>query len=489
MTRTCLGRSIGIGLCLIMMGLTLIQADELKEVNYYARNHAWLNFWTDWNSGTKTEMDADLDTIVALGANTVRIFLHTDVFGYPQPTQTYVGYLDEALDLIAQHGLKAHVTLFDCGSNPADIIGSKTWVDAIVTENDARVVVWELQNEVDLSNATVASWVAELLPYLDLHTGNTPVTVSVLNVEFLDDLPTTSNLIYSLHWYPSNAYRWTSEFPQVIERALQLVAPSKLLLGELGYHTCEEFSETSQANLYRDVFYSAAHKGITNLGIWTLSDFPESTLICGKTPPERERFFGIYKNDGAPKPAATIVNNAFHGTPPPNPSPIEILNSSFEWLNSCGNLENWKGWDQNWSEQQMMIRDCTSAHSGICSVKIQGPGNLIVGMGTIPAFLVTQNSTYDLRGYVKTENLIGWAKLVFSWYDSNVQWISNTDSAFITTPNASWTELRINNASPPVGAMYLQVYGMMYSTNPLSSVWFDDLALTITPNSYLLWTK
>ena len=47
----------------------------LREVSYYPRNHAWLDFWQEWDQ-TKHEMASDLDLIQDLGANTVRLFIH-----------------------------------------------------------------------------------------------------------------------------------------------------------------------------------------------------------------------------------------------------------------------------------------------------------------------------------------------------------------------------------------------------------------------------
>ncbi len=155
------------------------QIPALKEINYYPRNYAWTGFWEQWDSAI-VEMDADLERIADLGANTVRIFLH-------QGMENLLTELDGTLDLIASHGLKAHVTLFDCWDPWApgsSIEGNKALIDQIVLplKDDERIAVWELKNEVDLGNPDVPGWVGEMYPYLKQQAGDTPCTVSVNRV-------------------------------------------------------------------------------------------------------------------------------------------------------------------------------------------------------------------------------------------------------------------------------------------------------------------
>jgi hypothetical protein len=467
----------------------------LKEINYYPRDYAWEKFWLQWPQA-KLQMDTDLDRIQALGANTVRIFLHPSAFGYPQPTSEYLNYLDEALALIDAHDLKAHVNLFDCWWSWQDLNGSQTWLKAIVEphRNDPRIALWELQNEVPLDlvqddKRVVRDWVQVMFPYLKQQVGNTPCTISVNDVEWLDDIrdltsPNTPD-IYSLHWYP-NDLNWTKPFPSVIDRARQLIGQADLLLGEFGGSTYI-FSETTQANLYRDVLYYAHQKGIVHLGVWALNDFPQDTVQCaGYVPPPAEWYFGLYRLDGSLKPAASILQSAFHGSPPPNLSPVIVLNPSFEDINpNSGQMDNWRPWDQNWSGQQTFTQDCTVAHSGQCSARVNRSGSMTgaVGLYTSPSLLVDPELRYNLQGYVRTENLEGWARIVFAWFDSDAQWVdADTSSQLITDPNLSqWMLVNVSEAVPPINAAYFQVYAQMYSDTAASCVWFDDITMLVTP--------
>jgi hypothetical protein len=469
-------------LCLLANGEAAIQASTpLQEISYYPRDYAWEKFWQQWPQA-KVQMDEDLDKVKATGANTIRIFLHPSTFGYPQPSSTYLNYFEEALALINTHGLRAHVTLFDCWWSWSDIAGSQTWITGIVGthQNDSRVAVWELQNEVALDQPVVRSWVQSLLPYLKQRSGNVATTVSVANVEWLDDVQTLTSPntpdIYTLHWYPSD-FSWTKPFPSVIERARQLIGPANLLVGEFGYSTYT-LSETSQANLYRDMLYSAHQMGETNLGVWTLTDFPQGTTQCaGYIPPADQLYFGLYRADGSAKPALAILDSAFHGHPPTSLSPSIVLNSSFEDLNPySGHVDNWRTWDQNWSGQQWFSQDCTTSYAGNCSVRLFGPGNLVVGLYHMPVLPVESGKTFDLNGYVRAQNLNGWARVSISWFDSNTQYLGSSISNDITATNSSaWELVSITDSVPPSSAAFFQVFAQMYSSDPSTSVWFDEV--------------
>ncbi|MGC1378805.1 MAG: hypothetical protein WA821_21415 [Anaerolineales bacterium] len=465
---------------------------SLKEISYYPKDYAWEQMWLQWPEA-KVEMDQDLDRIKALGVNTVRIFLQPSAFGYPGvPNATQSGYFDEALALIDAHGLKAHVTLFDCWGSWADISGSETWLAAIVAphKDDPRITLWELKNEIIFDPSkpeyqTVRDWFQALFPFLKAQAGNTPVTVSVYNVEWLADVKALSGAtppdIYSLHWYP-NEVVWTDEFPRIIDRAHVLIDQAPLLIGEFGLSTYT-YSDDLQADLVTNVLYYAHQKGITNLGFWTLNDFPTNTFICCVMPKAEQWYYGLYRTDGTQKPAAPILKAAFQGNPPSSLSPRRVLNNlSFEDLNPySGYLYYWWPWDQDWTGQHWEVQDCTIAHSGTCSAKLHGPVSKDVGLYNILAFPIDPGKLYSVEAWVRTENLDGSACIVFSWFDQYGAWLSNTANC-VTDPNlAKWTPIRIVDAKPaqpPLTdrtAAYAEVFVQVTSSDPNSLVWFDDV--------------
>ena len=263
----------------------------IKEISYLPRDYDWAEFWPKWNLGVKDRMDEDLDLIQNLGANTVRLIIPPHIAGYPQPTQQFLNDFEDALALIAAHGLEAHVTLFDFddfyphpsgGEIPiADVIAnSKLWLDAVVIphQNDLRIAVWELHNEINLyyleegmptNNPVVRAhqWLEGLFPYLKQKASLIPCTVSVSWVEWLNDLaalPTPPD-IYNLHWYP-DWKTWSTPLPGILDRAFQIIGiGQRLMMGEFGCNT-HTFSDASQVDLYRDVLYYTNQKGIADIG-------------------------------------------------------------------------------------------------------------------------------------------------------------------------------------------------------------------------------
>jgi hypothetical protein len=469
----------------------------IREINYYPRDYAWEQFWPHWEQA-RPLMDDDLDRMQSLRANTVRIFVHPFSVGYPIPTSQFLNDFEDALDLIQAHGLEAHVTLFDCWWSWQEIANSRAWLSHIVGShrNDSRIALWELQNEVQLDNPAVRTWIQSLLPDLKQQAGATPITVSVGNIEWLDDVRDLAGAtppdIYSLHWYPSEFW-WTQPFPSVLNRVRELIGQADLLLGEFGYNTYS-LSEASQTLLYHDILYASAQKGVHDLGAWTLNDFPDGTAQCaGVLPSPTEWHFGLYRPDGSARPAAAVLKAAFHGHVPAEPAPVIVHNPSFEHINPySGQAENWHSWDQNWSGNQTFVQDCTMAHAGSCSAKVHGPANLVVGLYSLPVLPVQSGQSWSLHGYVQTQNLDGWAKLVFSWFDSDQQWLDrDTSSLLVTDPNlAQWTHIFISPVVPPQDAAFVQVFAQAYTTNPATYVWFDEI--TTQPNKlYMpyLWRR
>ena len=439
-------------------------------------------------------MDNDLDRIRNLGANTVRIFVHPWSVGYPQPSDQFTASFEEALALIAAHGLKAHVTLFDCWWSWPEIADSRTWLAAL----SSRI---ETTRELPSGNfKTRSSWTIQpsergfksLLPYLKQQAGTTPITVSVGNVEWLDDVRDLSGAtppdIYSLHWYPSEFW-WTPPFPSVLYLARQLLGSADLLVGEFGYNTYT-LSETSQANLYHDVLYYTAQKGIHDLSAWTLNDFPTGTAQCaGNVPSAAEWHFGLYRLDGSPKPATVVLKASFQGHDPIDPAATYVINEFFETANLyLEKVENWRSWDQNWSGNQTFVQDCTLAHTGRCSAKVHGFPNLVNGLYSLPILTVELGQSWTLQGYLRTQNLQGWAKIVLSWFDSNQRWLDqDTSSQLITTIDLEeWTKVAMGPTAPPPEAAFVQVFAQVYTTDPATYVWFDDI--TTQPNKLYMPT-
>ena len=102
----------------------------LKVMNYYPSANSWENMWTNWNP---TVINNDFALIASLNANTVRVIVNVQAFGYPTPSQAMLNKLSQIITLADNNGLMTQLTLFDWWSSYSDITGSETWASAIVS--------------------------------------------------------------------------------------------------------------------------------------------------------------------------------------------------------------------------------------------------------------------------------------------------------------------------------------------------------------------
>lgn len=490
-------------------------SERMYTINYYPKDYPWLDFWVAWDSFVKTVMDEDLDKLQALGFNTVRIFVNPGIFD--SGNADAYRKLEEAVALIDQHGMKAHINLFDCSYDWQNIPGSKVWVDTLVTplQDDERIAVWELVNEailfdeVGTPDADVQNWVMEMFTYLQANAGDTPTTISISYHhaeqrldEWLDallDLTKDDPMdILSIHWYPG-AFRDVSKVGQVL-RQVEFAISSKnpnaeLMLGESGANTFA-FSEAAQSRLIYDVLHFSNIASEPHLGIWNMYDFPDGTAQCDPMTmaSQEELHFGIYEEDISAKPATAVLQNAFlNDTFPSHPLTPEILNDSFEQLNPNSMVvDDWTSWNETWSSDQTFMQDCTVAHSGNCSAKIidfdigDASNKEVVGIRAFPGFSTDCRFDYGLSGYVQTDGLDGWAQITISWYQSDDTWLGNSTSNQVTAATTSgWEAVTLAVTESPPNAAYFIVFAQARSEASDAMVWFDDIQLELSPTSCL----
>lgn len=153
---------------------TQAKLNKLKMMSYYPSANGWENMWTNWNP---TTINSDFALIASLNANTVRIVVNVDAFGFPTPSSTMLSELSQIVTMAHSNGLQVQLTLFDWWSSYSSSSGSETWVSAVIGSysNDSRVAFIELQNEIAPENAAAMSWAQTMLPYLQTTAGNIPV--------------------------------------------------------------------------------------------------------------------------------------------------------------------------------------------------------------------------------------------------------------------------------------------------------------------------
>ncbi len=465
--------------------ITVDTASALYTISYYAPATAWEQFWRQWPV-TRSRMDQDLEHIHDLGANTVRLFVHPYVWGYPNPTPMALQQFEEALTLIDQHGLQAQITLFDCWSEWDDITGSTAWLNQVLANHrdDPRIALWELRNEVRMDEPAVQNWIRELLPVLNSLAGDTRTTVSVNRAAWLVDLHELTAAsppdLYSLHWYPDMRL-WTQPFPGVLRFAVDTVGADRLRLGEFGVSTYA-YSAATQERLYQDVLYYAHQAGIRHIGVWTLTDFPHGTAQCpGSQIGDNQWYFGLYRLDGSPRPAAATLRQAFGGQMPDTPAEFGLDNGTFEdFYHPPDRIANWEVWQQDDPTDDTLhgtlVQDCRMARSGHCAARFTAPPNSLSGMVSAPGLPVTHQNSYSARAYIRTSDTQGRTRLTLAWFDGSRNWLGNTESAYVEggTENG-WYELRIDAVRPPPETIYARLYVQRFTEQADTTLWIDDV--------------
>jgi endo-1,4-beta-mannosidase len=290
----------------------------LREVNYDPSANSGGGLWYVWRPAM---IDSDMARIASLGANTVRVFLQPDSFGYPNPQPRYLAELSQFIAIAASHGLRVHLTLFDLWSRYTDLAGSERWASAILGpfHADPRVAVVELQNEIDPTNSAAMAWARTMLPVIRQDAG-VPVTVSVTGWNSTTAL---ARLVAALgssqpDFYDQHFYGNLSMAALVFSSAQRIAGTKPVFIGETGYSTnplntaapdialTVVAHEQAQASFFYWVELIAYNAGLPPVAPWTLYDFAPSKYI---SPIEQD--FGLFRTDGSAKPVVAQITAAF----------------------------------------------------------------------------------------------------------------------------------------------------------------------------------
>src|SRR5580700_6368423 len=101
---------------------------NMRGMNYYPSNDAWSYMWTNWSEAS---FNSDMAKIAGMGANSVRIIVPANTFGYPVPNPVMLSELQQAINTAHANGLTVDLTLFDQWDNYTDITGSETWANDV----------------------------------------------------------------------------------------------------------------------------------------------------------------------------------------------------------------------------------------------------------------------------------------------------------------------------------------------------------------------
>jgi hypothetical protein len=484
-----------IGVCLLLPAAAWARSDggpapsrlevprDLRVVSYYPADAGWTRMWEPWRP---ERIASDLRRLRGLNANTVRIVLPARFFGYPEPEARRLGQLRELVDLAGRAGLHVHFTLFDWWGSYGDVAGSKRWARAVLAPyvGDARLAFVELRNEIDAANPSALAWAAELIPWLrELLRGQTPVTLSVGGVNPVQDLRALVRGLpgrarpdfFAAHYFTGGGERAR----QVFATLQDLAAPARLWIGEVGYPSSTTTSgyegvpltassqEAAQEHFLKLCFGALGRIGLPAPGLWILDDFaPGAIPTSDVSPKEPEYRFGLFREDGSPKPAAALVRGLFAGG----------LDNGFNGDFEAGvRAEDGTDVPAVWGStgELRLVRD-RFAHWGEAAARIAGPAGSSGAFSVSPVEAPVEPGHHaEVAAWFRGSGTI---RLGVAWFDQDLRQVG--ESSARVQAQRSWRSVSVRGSAPAAAAFARVV---VHADRHQGAVWLDDVSFGWLP--------
>jgi hypothetical protein len=440
-----------------------------KTLNYYPDNAGWSKMWTGFNA---TQINADLAKAQALGATNVRAILFPTTMGYPAPTATYMDRLSQFVTMAAAHGMTVKFTLFDWWDGYADVAGSTAWAKAVLTpyKGDKRVISVEVKNEFDATDAAGVGWAKKIVPAIRAIAPTMPLTFSVDGTagatgmaKIKAALAATPLDFYDFHFY-GNSERALAN----IKRAQAAVAPTPVVIGEVGLNTLQN-TEGEQAAFLARVFEAAKVAGVGSVAPWTLYDFESGAIPSSQVSRLPAQYdYGLYHTDGTAKPAAAVVKAEWTATA----LPATLLDPGFE---STADASPWSAY---LPDLGLGVRTTSAARTGKWSISFTRTSKDPSGAPSVrvaPIAPVQAAQKWHGEVWVKGNAATGQTQIALSWFDINDKWLGGVSSASLPVGTTTWTKLSVDGVAP-AGAASMQIH--LKSGDNSGTIWFDDVSVS-----------
>ncbi|GIE76243.1 hypothetical protein Aph02nite_21930 [Actinoplanes philippinensis] len=441
-----------------------------KSLNYYPSDAGWSAMWTGFDA---VKIDADLAKAAGLGADNVRVIVFPQAFGWPTPKPEYTEKLRKFISIAEAHGLTVKVTLFDWWAGYNEVTNSVNWAKSVLAPyvDDSRVIAVELKNEFQPGDAAAVTWIKQVLPAIRAWAPAMPLTLSVDGgtgapgmAQIKSALSATPLDYYDFHFYGSSE-RALAE----IRKAQAAVAPAPVVIGETGVSSAV-VSEGEQGAYLARVFRAAAETGVRSVSPWTLNDFASGAIPANSQVSQMpaQYKFGLFRADGSPKFASTVVSSWWTTGTVPN----SLLNLGFE---AAAGDSPWRVANAD-AGAPVIVSDV--ARTGAKSARFAGTGRTTAGLPSLvtsPITPVQAGYRWRAEAYARGVNATGITEIALSWFDVNGKWISQNTSNRLPAGNSSWTKLVVE-AAAPAGATSVQLH--LKSGDNTGSVWFDDVAVS-----------
>jgi hypothetical protein len=440
-----------------------------KSINYYPSTAGWSKMWTAWDAA---KVDADLARAAALGATNVRAIIFPNAFGYPVPKPEYVSRLATFVDLAAARGMTVRFTLFDWWDGYGDVAGSTAWTTALLSayRNDKRVISVELQNEFVPTDPDAVAWARKMVPFMRSSFPTVPLTFSVDGTSGAAGMAKIKTALAGtpLDYYDFHFYGNSERALAVIRQAQAAVAPTPVVIGEVGLNTLQN-TEGEQAAFLARVYQAAALAGVQSVSPWTLTDFaagaiPDSQVA--KLPAQYS--YGLYRTNGTAKPAAAVVKAGWSGTA----MPADLLDNSFEA--AAGQT----AWRPYMPELGLAVKTQTTARTGKWSISFADTGKTAAGSPSYrvaPITPVQGGQKWHAEVWARGNAATGTNQIALSWFDAGDKWLGGAASAALPAGTTNWTKLTVDGAAP-AGAASMQIH--LKSGENDGTIWFDDVVVS-----------
>jgi hypothetical protein len=285
-------------------------------MNYYPADNGWTLMWTHYSHARTV---SDFKAIAALNANTVRIIVQPDIFGYPRVSPVMKSRFDDVLAVARAQRLSVQLTLFDLWGNYDQIKASEVWLDRLLAgdNHDPAIALVELRNELPVASPAALHWALALLPDLARVLPGVPRTVSVAGAgageitrEFAA-LPGRDLDVVDVHFYgPPVA------LPPLLSAVRTVAAGRPVIVGEVGRSTLPAAGmdvDAEQADYFSTIARLVAAAGLPPFAPWIFSDFAPGAIprAAGEASKLQEYHLGLRRLDGSWKPAAAVVRSMF----------------------------------------------------------------------------------------------------------------------------------------------------------------------------------
>ena len=463
---------------------------ELRVISYFPADAGWTRMWEPWRPA---RLAADLRRLRSLNANTVRIVVSPQFFGYPEPEPKYLDRLSELVSIAAAEGLHVQLTLFDWWGEYRDVVGSKQWAGALLTPyvGDPRIAFVELRNEIDPGDADAVAWARELVPWLRTLLGRrTPVTLSVHAAypardlrALADALPAASRPdFFAAHYFTGGGERAADVFRQLRTAA----APTPVWVGELGYPTSTTISgfdgvpltrsaqEAAQTHYLRLCFEAVRRLGLPDPGIWILDDFAAGAIpLSDVSPKEPEYTFGLFRTDRTEKNAAATLRRLFRGVRDTR------FNESFEeGMRAADGAMLPSQWSVLSVRNLRVCTDPTVARTGRASARFATSG-AATGSGVLTIAPVDGAARVGERAtattWVRGQHVTGNLWLAIGWFDGDLRRVGRSSTGAPLPVGRRWTRVTVSSRAP-AGAVFARV--AIQATSLRGAVWIDDVAFS-----------